>query len=293
MTESPYVGMWSLMYDTIRAFWGLTEPRIEEAARVANVPLELYYYGELGLETWSLARFVRRDPYSNPQNFTDAFGRLAAGGWIVDVGGGEFRVTDGARDAARQIALVGDAYLGTLEVVAMADAERLKGFLQRLVTANGRAAEPPVRWATVTRFRVTDETSPALAQIREYLMDLFAYRDDANLSAWRDYPVSGMAWNALGMIWNGSAFTPQAMAEQAWFRGYAAEDYMRALMELRLHGWVDADGQLTPIGKALRDAVEQLTEAYFYAPWFALRDNEIAEMRVRLLELRNVLVGVA
>ena len=123
-------------------------------------------------------------------------------------------------------------------------------------------------------------------------MDLFAYRDDANLSAWRDYPVSGIAWNAFGMIWRGAAFSPQQMAEQAWFRGYGAKDYAQALGELQRRGWVDGQGQVTPIGKALRDAVEQLTEAYFYAPWLALRDDEIGELRVRLLELRNVLVTV-
>ncbi len=292
MSDSPFVGMWALMYDTIRAFWGLTEPRIKEAARAANVPMELYYYGELGLDTWSLARFAKRDPYSNPQNFTEAFARLSAEGWIEDAGGGEYRVTEAAREAARSIVRVGDDYLGTLEVTAMGDAERLCELLQRLAAANGNAAEPPGKWATVVRFRVADEASPLLAQVREYLMDLFAYRDDSHIAAWRDYPVSAMAWNALGVIWSGAGFTPQQIAEQVWFRGYDADDYVKALDELRRRGWIDGDAQLTPIGKALRDAVEQLTEAYFYAPWFALRDSEVGELRVRLLELRNQLVAV-
>lgn len=291
--DSPYVGMWSLMYDTVRAFWAITEPQIEAAAREKNVPLELYYYVELGLETFSLANFSKRDSFTNPTHFLQAFEKLSAQGWILPSGDGEYRVTDAARAAARTIVAAGDIYLGTLEVISVGDAERCKTLLQRLVVASRVAAEPPTKWATLTRARVVDEASPLLAQIREALMDLFAYRDDSHRSAWRDYPISGIAWNAFDMIWTHTAFTPQEMAEQAWFRGYAADDYGRALEELRGRGWIDANGQLTPVGKKLREAAEQLTEAYFYAPWYVLRDEEIQELRVRLLELRTQLVNVS
>ncbi len=291
--DTPYVGMWQLMYDTIRAFWALTEPRIEEAARANEIPSALYYYGELGLEIFSRAQFQKRDPFSNPAQFDEQFAQLVTSGWIVPINEHEFQVTERARAAAREIVRVGDAYLGSLEVISVADAERLKHLLARLVSASLRAGEPPTKWATLTRFRVADDTSPLLAQIREALMDLFAYRDDSHMSAWRGYPVSGIAWNTFGMIWNNTAFTPEHIAEQAWFRGYDANDYRRALEELRARGWVTANAQLTPIGKRLRDAVEELTDAYFYTPWLALRDAEIQELRVRLLELRNQLSNVS
>lgn len=285
--------MWDLIYDTIRAFWGLTEPRIEDAARVKNVPPELYYYGELGLEIFSLARFQKRDPYSNPARFDEVLQKLVREGWIVPMGDAEYRVTDQARAAAREIIQAGDDYLGTREVISVFDAERLKALLQNLVAASRNASEPPFKWATVERFRVAGDSGPLLAQIREALMDLFAYRDDSHMSAWHGYPVSGKAWNAYGMIWNSTAFTPQAMAEQAWFRGYDAGAYVVALNELRQRGWIDQDAQVTPVGKKLRDAVEQLTDAYFYAPWFVLREQEVQELRVRLIELRNHLVNVS
>lgn len=291
--EAPYVGMWSLLYDTVRAFWAITEPQIEAAAREKNVPLELYYYVELGLEIFSLANFRKRDPFSNPANFTAAFEKLTAEGWIVPSGKDEYRVTERARAAAREIVCAGDDYLGTLEVISIDDAERLKTLLQRLVLANRSASEPPAKWATLTRFRVTEDSSPLLAQIREALLDLFAYRDDSHRSAWRDYPVSGIAWNAFDLIWTHTAFTAEDMAAHAWFRGYLAEDYERALAELQGRGWIDARKQLTPVGKKLREAAEQLTDAYFYAPWFVLRDEEIQELRVRLLKVRNQLVNVS
>lgn len=304
--DSLYVGMWSLIYDTIRAFWALTEPRIKDAARDNNMPIELYYYGELGLEIFSLARFQKRDPYSNPAQFQQAFENLAAEEWIVPQTESEFRVTERARDAARTIVRVGDSYLGTLEVIAAGEAERTKSLLERIVAANHRAAEPPYKWATRTRFRVAEDASPQLAQIREALMDLFAYRDDSHMSAWLDYPISGIAWDAFGMIWGSIAFTPEQIAAEAWFRGYAATDYRRALDELEMHGWIvtaplafnaavpepaafDEYAQLTPIGKKLRDAVEELTDAYFYAPWIGLDESEIQDLRLHLIELRNQL----
>ncbi len=285
--------MWNLVYETIRAFWALTEPRIEQAARENNVPTELYYYGELGLEIFSLANFQKRDPFSNPATFQQAFQKLETAGWIAAQNDTEYRVTERAREAAREIIRVGDDYLATLEVMSAADAELVNSLLQRLVAASLRASEPPTHWASIHRFRVAAAAGPQLAQIREGLMDLFAYRDDSHRAAWYDYPVSGIAWNAFGMIWSNTAFSPEQMAEQAWFRGYAARDYERALAELMARGWIHEDAQITPIGKKLRDAVEQLTDAYFYAPWLALRDSEIQELRVRLLELRNQLQNVS
>lgn len=291
--SNSYTGMWNLIYDTIRAFWAITEPRIEQAAREKNVPSELYYYGELGLYDFSRARFQKRDPFSNPAQFDQTFVKLAADDWIVLQNENEYHVTDRARAAAREIITAADDYLGTLELLSAQDAERLKELLQTLVASSRIAAEPPQKWASVTRFRVADESSPLLAQIREALMDIFAYRDDSHMSAWRGYPVSGIAWNAFGMIWNGSAFSPEQMAEQAWFRGYNVEDYRGALDELHKRGWIDETAQLTPIGKKLRDVVEQLTDAYFYTPWLALREDEVQELRLRLLELRNQLGNVS
>lgn len=289
--DSPYTGMWSLLYETIRAFWSITEPQIEQTARETNVPNELYYYGELGMETFSLANFQRRDPFSNPENFTEAFERLAAEDWIVPAGEGEYTVTERAREAAREIVRAGDAALGAREVISVGAAERLRTLLERIALANRSAGEPPRKWATLARFRVADEASPLLARIREALMDLFAYRDDAHRAAWRDYPVSGIAWSAFGMIRSETPLSPEEMAEQAWFRGYAAEDYARALGELRGRGWIDEHARLTPIGRKLRDAAEHLTDAYFYAPWLVLSDDEVQELRVRLLELRSQLAS--
>jgi DNA-binding MarR family transcriptional regulator len=297
LPTEPYAGGWNLIYSTVRAFWALVEPRIHAAAKENNVPIELYYYGELGLDVFSVENFQKRDPYSNPAQFTDAFIRLAQAGWIVPQDAGEYLVTENARAAVREMVRAGDAHLENLEIMSVADVARLHDLLQRIVRANEMASEPPTKWATTHRFRTTDETSPRLAQVREALMDLFAYRDDSHRTAWQRFPADGLMWHTFGLLWENTADTPADMAQQASFRAYAAEDYARACNQLIALGWA-ARGEhpgtfiLTPIGKKLRGAVEQLTDAYFYLAWTGLRRDEVDELLAKLRQLRERLEAV-
>lgn len=293
----PYQGVWNLIYSTVRAFWALVEPRILAAAQDKNVPVELYYYAELGLDVFSVENFQKRDPYSNPAQFTAAFAKLAQAGWIVPEGSDEYHVTGEARAAVRELVRAGDAPLENIEVMSVADMERLHDLLLRLVRANASAPEPPVKWATTHRFRATDETSPRLAQVREALMDLFAYRDDSHRTAWSNFPADGLMWHTFGMIWDNAADTPGDMVRQASFRGYAEQDYLGACDRLAALGWL-ARGErpgtfvVTPIGKKLRGAVEQLTDAYFYMAWSSLRPEELDELLANLRRLRERLEAV-
>lgn len=297
VSAEPYHGVWNLLYSTVRAFWALVEPPIHAAAQEKNIPIELYYYAELGLDIFSVENFQKRDPYSNPALFTAAFDKLAQAEWIIPQGGGVYRVTDDARAAVREIVRAGDAQLEHLEIMSVADVTRLLDLLQRITQANANATEPPTKWATTHRFRATDETSPRLALVREALMDLFAYRDDSHRTAWQNFPADGLMWHTFGLVWDNTADTPADMARQAAFRGYAAEDYVRACNQLVTQGWL-ARGErpgafvVTPIGNKLRGAVEQLTDAYFYLAWASLRQVELDELLSKLRQLRERLEQV-
>jgi DNA-binding MarR family transcriptional regulator len=134
------------------------------------------------------------------------------------------------------------------------------------------------------RFRVATEESPLLAQVSEYMMDLYAYRDDAHISTWKSYGVQGLAWNAFTSLWRGDATSPAQITEQAAFRGYTAADYEKAIQELVRRGWLEESEtpgiyRATKLGQSLREAVEQLTDDYFYAPWSSLNESEIVELR--------------
>jgi hypothetical protein len=286
---------WPLVYSIIRGFWSITEPPIADAAVRDDIPVEFYFYSELGLDAFSIEDFQKRDPFSNPEQFERLFARLNIKGWIEPSQDKSYKVTDRAREGARRIIQAGDAQLLGFEVMTDVHLERLAGLLGRVVSENNAAPEPPEKWAILKRFRVADKDSLWLVQIREYLMDLFAYRDDSHLSAARPhFNQAGIVWSVLGSLWTGDAVTAEQMAERLAFRGYDADDYEVAIQAAVGVGWVEeADVprkfRPTQIGRELREQAEQLTNEYFYRPWSVLTQEERDELYDLLTKLRDQL----
>jgi hypothetical protein len=65
---------WPLIYSIIQEFWHVTESHIEDAAIRNDIPIELYLYGELGLDG-SPSSF-QRGPVLEPEQFERLFVRL-------------------------------------------------------------------------------------------------------------------------------------------------------------------------------------------------------------------------
>jgi len=172
---------------------------------------------------------------------------------------------------------------------------KLAILLKQIVTANYAAAEPPQKWAILKRFRVADNSSPWLAQLREYLMDLFAYRDDSHLSASHPhFGQAGIVWSVLGSVWSGSAVNAVQMTESMAFRGYDADDYDVAIQAAVEIGWLESAEspgtfRPTPTGRELREQAEALTNEYFFHPWSALKPEELEELHSLLAKLRDQL----
>jgi hypothetical protein len=295
MTIESLRQFWPLMYSIVQEFWSITEPHIEDAAIRNDIPIELYLYSELGLERFSIPDFQRRDPYSNPEQFERLFVSLNVKGWIEPMSDGSFLVTEKARETARLLIQAGDVQLSDFTSMPAHDLKRLVALLKQIVMECCVMPEPPGKWAILRRFRVADEQYPPIMQIREYLMDLFAYHDDSHLSAARPYfNQAGIIWIALGALENGKAVNAVQMAEKMAFRGYEVEDYeitIQAAMEL---GWVEPGNRpdkfcLTEEGKQLRQQAEELTDEYFYAPWSVLTQDEIKELHELLTSLYDKL----
>ena len=295
MNNGSLTKFWPLIYSTVRELWQITEPKIEDAAIRYDIPVELYVYSELGLEYFSIADFQKRDPFSNTEQFEKLYARLLVKGWIAALPDGRYQVTEKARGATRHIIQAGDTHLATIEPLLDIDLKKLAGLLQRLFIASAEAAEPPQKWAILNRFRVADENSSWLAQIREYMMDLFAYRDDSHLAASHPhFGGAGIVWSVLGSIWKGDAVTPEKMAESMAFRGYEVDDYEVAIQAAIELGWVESADvpfsfRLTPQGRELREQAEQLTNEYFYRPWSVLDHDDLVDLYDLLSKLRDQL----
>ena len=292
MNIEPLLKFWPLMYSLIQEFWKITEGHIEDAADRDNVPIELYLYSEFGLDYFSTKDFQKRDPFSNPERFEKNFARLNMLGWVEPLQDGSSRVTDEARESVRKIIQTGDEQLAGFFSTSDSDLERLVTLLKQIVTESKLTSQPPEKWAIFNRFRVADEHGPLIVQIREYLMDMYAYRDDSHLSAARPhFNEAGIVWLVLGSLWKGDAVNAEQMAEIMSFRGYEVEDYEIAIQAAVEVGWAEqADRpeafRPTGKGKELREQVERLTNEYFYTPWSVLVQEEIDELYDLLTTLR-------
>lgn len=286
---------WPLIYSIVQEFWSITEPHIEDAAIRNDIPIELYLSSELGLDTFSLMNFEKRDPFTNPEQFEKVFVRLNVKGWIEPMADGSYHVTEKAREAVRHILQAGDAQLLDFDSMPDHDLKRLGILLKQIVAESKVAREPPEKWAILNRFHGTGERDPEIVKIREYLMDLFAYRDDSHLSASRPhFNQAGIVWIVLGALWKKDAVTARQMAEKLAFRGYEISDYEIALQAAVEVGWVETDGRpdifrLSRQGKELREQAEHLTNEYFYSPWSVLVPDEIDELYDLLTKLRDQL----
>jgi hypothetical protein len=295
MTIESLTKFWPLILSVIQEFWAITEPHIEEAAIQSNIPIELYYYSELGLDSFSTGEFQKRDPFSNPMQFEKMFVTLNFKGWIEPLPDEKYKVTDKARDAARRMIQEGDSYLLPFESFTDLDLKRLYLLLKQIVQSNTFAPEPPRKWAVEKRFRVADNHSPLIVQIREYLMDLFAYRDDSHISASHPhFGQAGIVWSVLGSLWRKDTVTAEQLAQSMPFRAYEVNDYEVALQAAVQIGWAEwAEGmetyRITEKGRALREQVEQLTNEYFYSPWSVMTNSELDELYELLLKLREQL----
>ncbi|HEX6036041.1 MAG TPA: hypothetical protein VFY83_16505 [Anaerolineales bacterium] len=293
MTPESLTKFWPLMYSIVQEFWSITEPHIEDAAVRNDLPVELYFYSELGLERFSIKDFQKRDPFSNPEQFERLFVRLNLKGWIEPMLDGSFRVTEKARETARFLIQAGDVQLSDFAGMTDQELRRLVALLKQLVLESCLMPEPPGKWAILKRFRVADEHYPPIMQIREYLMDLFAYRDDSHLSASRPYfNEAGIVWLVLGALEKGDAVNAEQMADKMAFRGYDVEDYEIAIQAAMELGWVEPGSRpgkfcLTEEGRRLRQQAEQDTNEYFYAPWSVLTQDEIKELHGLLANLHK------
>lgn len=293
MTTESLTKFWPLIYSIVQEFWSITEPHIQDAAIRNDIPIELYLYSELGLERFSIKDFQRRDPFSNPEQFERLFVRLNIKGWIEPMRDGSFLVTAKARETARFLIQAGDVQLSDFASLPDHDLKRLLVLLRQIVMESCVAPEPPSKWAILKRFRVADEHYPTIMQIREYLMDLFAYRDDSHLSASRPYfNEAGIVWLVLGALWKGEAVNAGQMAEKMALRGYEVEEYEIAIQAAMELGWVEQANRqdafrLTEQGKQLREHAEQDTNEYFYAPWSVLTQEESNELHELLKKLHD------
>jgi len=287
--------LWPTILEAAQALGEHYSPAMDQA--VTDVGLPGWYVGLLFValnfdpEPISAERLRRRAAYTSPRTYAERFSQACGQGYLVPVAGAEneYRLTDLGRQAAQGIIEAIYASMATLQPMPTADLERLAGLLQRLVMACLEAPEPPGKWCLrLSRRTDPGERASVIALIDQYITDLANYRDDAHLASWQPLGVEGQAWEALTFLWSGEAATLDDLVAKLERHGYTREEYGQALASLAQRGWVREEGgqyQVTVLGCEIRQAAEETTDRYFYAPWTCLSQDETEELHTLVGQL--------
>jgi hypothetical protein len=313
-----YSDMWHLIQSTYRSIFMArrklhnTPPPIAQILEVFPMqhatpgdifPL-LYMMDNYNREALSTDDYRVRNCYDNPAVIERQLQALAADGFLGANGSG-FRVTQKGMELYHFVQkLIRPRW--TLPPLQMdAEIRQILGRMKQLVDVTFAVGAPPSNWSMVKRrnygMSMPDDAHPLehfewRVYVEWRVYDLWSYRDDAHLATWQDYGVSPFAWEALSHIWNGQADTLTALLEKLAYREYSAEQWAGFLQELIDRSWITLDGEkytLTETGQSVRDEAEKQTDAYFYAPWAQVPEEDIADLRTLLTRLQDALQTIA
>ncbi|MEZ4707071.1 MAG: hypothetical protein R3A44_07700 [Caldilineaceae bacterium] len=242
---------------------------------------------EFDPEPLTVANLRVRAIYASERIVAALLELLAGERWLQRQGEA-YHLTPAGRDLLATMRQRARLLLDVMEPpLPQADMARLESLLGRIINASLQAATPPGLWCLAhSRNRAPADDAPLFLRINHYFSDLNAFRDDAHMAAWQALGISGHAWEALALIGAGQAASAAAVYDKLPFRGYAEEEYAAALQMLVQRGWLAVSGDahaITTAGAQVRADAETCTDAYFYAPWSTLTQEEVDEVR-QLLE---------
>lgn len=227
-------------------------------------------------------------PYTARPAIVDALQPLLEGGFLQRSGGGNGTgAKDGYRATAKGRELI-DGFFGAahealkdVHPLPQTDLQRLRDLLWTIVD-NARSPLP-VDESIFHAGRSSDpgEDGSLLAHIDQSITDLYYFRDDAHIAAWRPTGLDGSAWEALTFIWRDEAHSAAEVFEKRPNRGHAVEAYAAAIDDLVERGLLRSDGErveLSDEGRRLREEAEARTDEIFFGPWQVLDAVQIEEL---------------
>jgi hypothetical protein len=250
----------------------------------------LVQIAEFDPEPLTVAKFRTRAVYAS-EHITRAILELMASEKWLDRIGDEYYATETGREIMAQRAERRDGLLENFQPIPAADIERIEALMRQIVDAGLEKGDPPGTWCLAhSRNRAPADDAPPLVKIFQYCADFNALRDDAHMAAYRPHGVAGHTWEAFSLVGDGLARTADDLFDQLAYRGYSRQEWADSLGELVRRGWVEtANGKHSMIeeGQTIRDKAEGLTDAYFFASWSSLNQQEIEELHHLLVRLHD------
>jgi DNA-binding MarR family transcriptional regulator len=233
-------------------------------------------------------------PYAAPELLRTRLGALLDKGFMDTEDAREYRLKESGLELIQEWIRRTRACLAKLAPLPARDLRRLSALLSRIVKAALDTPPPPDKDRLLGSRRLAPAGRAApMVHIDQYLTDLVYFRDDAHVSAWRQYEFDGPSVELLTLLWRGEAETVDGLsAALSERRGYRRDYYADVVNGLQERGLVDASQPklaVTAEGRATREAIEAATDRCYMFPWTVLSPVEVQELRSQLQRLVQVL----
>lgn len=265
-------------------------PRSQDTVQVlADAALERLEWGTLVRAhlcepPFTLDMLADRSPYASPTLLQTHVGALVSKGFLQEVVPQEYILTDQAVDLVRRWVDRERAHVAGVGSLSRQDLERLVVSLARIVQAALAAPPPPDKAHLLGSRRLAPPPDAVpMVHIDQYLTDLYWFRDDAHVAAWRGASFNSISIEVLTLLWRGEAHDVDGLsAALSQRRGYTREDCASCVETLAECGLVDASPAelaVTEAGRVLREQIEATTDAYYMFPWTVLLPVELKQLR--------------
>jgi hypothetical protein len=245
---------------------------------------------EFDPEPLSVERFRKRAVYTAPNLSLAVLELLASEKWL-DRKGSDYYLTDEGRKIVDRLIQRRVIPFAEFQPVPYLQLELLRAICQKIIDASLKAPEPPGTWCLAhSRNRQPKGEISLAAQYIQFGSDFNAIRDDAHMAAYNSHDVHGHVWEGFTYIATHQAKNVHDLYQHLAYRGFYTEDWQAALDDICGRDWLtmtDGNYALTEAGQAVRDDVEQKTDAYFYAPWDVLNGDEFAELTGLMQQLHD------
>lgn len=230
----------------------------------------------------SPAFLIERAPYTRPESFLERMYAATQRGWLHEKKGG-FGLTDAGREIVEGMYELGDRLHAKMETLTDPEMERLLSLSDSVIVKIKRLPAPARKPAfELSLLYERGASTPRIVQVRQRILVLLSFRDDAHVAAWRPCESDGQLWEAFTLIWREQAGSAAELAKQLPHRNYAESDYADALKKLTARGWItDRDGRFITGDQAarMRQEVEDATDRLFAAAFVGLSPAEIREFQ--------------
>jgi hypothetical protein len=280
---------WNDLQIIANTFDRTSAPAVEKVAEISGYPNNEWRGWLIPAFTFApdpidAGKIRLRSPYSNPKKISNLLTKQCLNGSLTESDGG-YRLSPRAMKTAQKMLDASREALIDQVAYPKQSLNQISQYLQTIYNACLKSTEPQSKWCILhNRDQIQLDFQPAVIQIDQICSDLAAWRDDCHLGAWQPYHyIQGSVWEVLSLMWKSNLHTLAEISEQLCdLRGYTELDYLNALKDLKMRGWVfEESGHyfLTKSGSTIRQLAEDFTDELFYAPFYVLSEDEQEELR--------------